>query len=68
MFCLFYVFYFVARSLIIVNKGRQVLLSEYAEPLVLLLLYPIGVWRIQPRINQLYAQRTNEKGRAARSG
>jgi hypothetical protein len=60
MFCIFYVFYFVARSLTIVNKGRQVLLGEYAEPLVLLLLYPIGVWRIQPRINQLYAQGTNE--------
>ena len=60
IFCLFYVFFFVARSLVTVNKGKQVSFSEYAKSLVLLLFYPIGVWRIQPRINQLYAQRTNQ--------
>jgi hypothetical protein len=55
-FCLFYMFYFVARSLVTVNKGKQVSLNDYAKPLILLCLFPIGVWSIQPRINQLYAQ------------
>jgi hypothetical protein len=58
MYCMFYIFYFVARSLATVNKGKEVFFSDYAKPLILLLLYPIGVWRIQPRINQLYAQST----------
>jgi hypothetical protein len=52
-FCIFYAFYFVARSLVTVNKGRQVSFGDYAKPLILLLLFPIGVWSIQPRINQL---------------
>ena len=56
IFCLLYIFYFVARSLVAVNKGRLVSLADYAMSLILVMLYPIGVWRIQPRINQLYAQ------------
>jgi hypothetical protein len=59
IFCMFYIFYFVAKSLVIVNKGRQVAFGDYAKSLILLFLFPIGVWRIQPRINQLYAQSRN---------
>ena len=58
-FCIFYAFYFVARSLVTVNKGRQVPFGGYAKPLILLLLFPIGVWSIQPRINQLWARKSN---------
>lgn len=67
LFCLFYIFYFVARSLVTVNKGKQVAFNEYAKSLVLLVFYPIGVWRIQPRINQLYAQKTNQWATARKS-
>jgi hypothetical protein len=56
----FYLFYFVARSLVTVNKGKQVSLNDYAKPLILLCLFPIGVWSIQPRINQLYAPNRSE--------
>jgi hypothetical protein len=59
IFCLLYSFYFVARSLVTVNKGKQVSFSDYARVLVLLYFYPIGIWSIQPRINQLYAQNRN---------
>jgi hypothetical protein len=59
IFCMFYIFYFVAKSLVMVNKGRQVAFGDYAKSLILLFLFPIGVWRIQPRINQLYAQSRN---------
>ena len=55
-FCMFYPFYFVAKGLAMVNKSRKVAFSDYAKPLLLLFLFPIGVWQIQPRINQHYAQ------------
>jgi hypothetical protein len=59
IFCMFYTFYFVAKNLAMVNKGRQVVFSDYAKPLFMLFLFPIGVWQIQPRINQLYAHSRN---------
>ena len=67
-FCIFYMFYFVAKSLVTVNKGRQVSLGEYAKPLILLCLFPIGVWSIQPRINQLWAQHGKQIEVSRRSG
>lgn len=62
MFCLGYMFYFVAKSLATVNKGRRVSGSEYGQPFGWLMMYPIGIWKIQPRINQLYAEERNECG------
>ena len=59
--CIFYAFYFVARSLATTNKGRQVSFRDYAKPLILLIIFPIGVWSIQPRINQLWTQKRNEE-------
>jgi hypothetical protein len=57
--CLLYCFYFVARSLVIVNKGREVSFRDYAKNLILLYFFPIGIWMIQPRINQLFAENKN---------
>jgi hypothetical protein len=59
LFCLFYCFYFVAKSLATVNKERQVSFSDYGKYLFLLYFFPIGVWLIQPRINQLRGQSRN---------
>jgi hypothetical protein len=33
-----------------------VFIGDYAKSWILLCLFPIGVWSIQPRINQLYAE------------
>ena len=55
-FCFFYVFYFVAKSLVTVNKRKEVFIGDYAKSWILLCLFPIGVWFIQPRINQLYTE------------
>jgi hypothetical protein len=57
MLCLIYVFYFVAKSLVLTNKRKDVTLGDYAWSLVLLWASFLGVWMIQPRINQLYAER-----------
>ena len=59
LFCVLYCFYFVAKSLATVNTGRQVSFRDYGKYLLLLYFFPIGVWRIQPRINQLRGQDRN---------
>jgi len=41
--CLLYCFYFVAKSLATVNKGKQVSSSDYRKYLFLLYFFPIGV-------------------------
>jgi len=51
MICLIYVLYFVAKSLVLTNKRRHVTQGDYAWSLFLL---------IQPRINQLYAERKRD--------
>ena len=55
MFCLFYNFYFVSKSLVTVETGTPALFSNYAGPFFLLWFFPVGIWIIQPRINRLYA-------------
>jgi hypothetical protein len=57
--CFFYVFYFVAKNLVTVNKRKEVFIGDYAKSWILLCLFPIGVWFIQPRINQLYTEAMN---------
>jgi hypothetical protein len=59
VFCFFYVFYFVAKSLVAVNKRKEVFIGDYAKSWILLCVFPIGVWSIQPRINQLYREVTS---------
>jgi hypothetical protein len=53
---LIYICYFVARTLASIDKRREIGLNDYIGPLVLLCFAPIGVWVIQPQINQLYAK------------
>ena len=59
MFCLFYLIYFVSRSLVMIETGKPVPFSEYAVPFFLLWFSPLGVWIIQPKVNRLYAERRN---------
>ena len=57
MFCLFYVFYFISKSLVIAEKCEAVTFNDYALSLFLLFFSIVGIWLIQPRINRLYARR-----------
>jgi len=56
MFCILYVFTFVAKNLAMVETGKPASLSDYAIPFVLLWFFPIGVWMIQPKVNRLYSE------------
>jgi hypothetical protein len=58
-FCVFYVAYFLSKSLVIKNKGKDALGDGEVLLFFLFLFFPIGVWSIQPRVNQLYAAKAN---------
>ncbi len=54
MFCLFFSFYFVAKILRTTELQEKVNFGDYAGEFLLIgLLFPIGIWFIQPRINRL---------------
>ena len=55
LFCWAYAYYFVSKSLVAVEKGRDVSRKDYESTMFLLLVGFLGVWEIQPRINRLYA-------------
>jgi hypothetical protein len=57
MICLFYLLYFVSRCFGLVEKGKPVSFFDYAGPFFLLWFFPLGIWIIQPKVNQLYAER-----------
>ena len=52
--CILYAMYFVAKNLAMVEKQEEVKLYDYAGLMLLLYLFPIGVWIIQPRINEMF--------------
>ena len=52
--CMIYCFYFVAKSLKAVEFQRPVSFRDYAVEFYSLLFFPIGIWVIQPRINEMF--------------
>lgn len=49
MFCIFYCLYFVAKTIKTAELQRKVTFSDYAGEFMLIWLYFVGVWVIQPR-------------------
>lgn len=54
MFCIFYTFYFVAKTIKTAEEQRKVGFSDFAGEFFLLWFYFIGIWIIQPKVNRLY--------------
>ena len=59
VYCMFYLLYFVSKSLALAEKSKPVSFYDYSGPFFLLWFFPIGVWIIQPRVNRLYEARGN---------
>ncbi|MCX2738646.1 hypothetical protein [Pontibacter anaerobius] len=53
-FCYLYAVYFVARSLVSVEKQLLVQTGEYLKTFIFFLLLPLGIWFLQPRLRKLY--------------
>lgn len=54
--CIFYVLYFIAKSLKSVEMSKEPEISEYVAEFVLLWFSFIGIWFIQPRINKIFSE------------
>ena len=63
-----YMIYFIARSMVMAEKKKVVEFSEFSSVFILLGIYPIGVWFIQPRINMIYDENKNRGYSAGISG
>jgi hypothetical protein len=56
MFCIFYCIYFVAKTYKTVELQKKVSFGDFILEFFLVWFYPIGVWILQPKINQMIAQ------------
>lgn len=53
VFCAFHTIYFAAKALRSAQLGKRAKTGQYFEDFILLWFYPIGVWFVQPRIQQI---------------
>jgi len=63
MVCMFYLLYFVSKSLVLAATSKPASFYDYAGPFFLLWFFPVGIWIVQPRVNRLYSERKNAKPR-----
>lgn len=54
MFCMLYLLYFISKSLKAVELQKSVTFNDYRGEFFLIWLYPIGIWFIQPRVNEIF--------------
>lgn len=62
MFCIFYCMYFVSKTFKTVELQRNTTFSDFAGEFFLLWFYPIGIWIVQPKINQMAERTPNQPG------
>ncbi|MEL7122386.1 MAG: hypothetical protein AAFO07_23275 [Bacteroidota bacterium] len=53
IFCMFYCMYFVAKTYKTAELQREVSFGDFVGEFFLIWFYPIGVWFLQPKINEL---------------
>jgi hypothetical protein len=54
LFSSFYSIYFIAKALKMIHCQKQCAFSEFTEEFFLIFFFPMGIWKIQPRINKLF--------------
>jgi|SRR5690554_692363 len=53
IFCIFYTFYFIAKTIKTVELQRDVVFADFIGEFFMLWFYPVGIWILQPKINKL---------------
>ncbi len=61
LFGIIYTFYNVSKSIKSIETNKVATLSEYILDAILLFAFPIGVWFIQPRLNDIYVSNESTK-------
>ena len=54
MICVFYALYYNARTIRSIELQREPESSEYFIEMILMWIWPVGIWILQPRINSIY--------------
>jgi len=60
MAAVFYSIGFTAKQLTKLEQNKDVTFFSYSGPFFLLWLFPVGVWFIQPKVNQLLGNNKNQ--------
>ncbi|MDX2245534.1 MAG: hypothetical protein SF052_02075 [Bacteroidia bacterium] len=53
IFCMFYILYFVSKTIKTVELQREVSFSDFAGEFFMIWFFPIGIWIVQPKINKM---------------
>ena len=53
MYCLFYLIWFIAKSIATIENGRIVGFDIYSGNFFLLWFFPIGIWWMHPKIRKI---------------
>lgn len=56
MFCMFYMLYFVSKTIKTAELQKEVRFGEFSNEFFSLWFYFIGIWFIQPKVNKLYTK------------
>ena len=59
MFCIFYLLYFVSKTIKTTELKRSVTFSDFAGEFFMIWFFPFGIWIIQPRINKIIAEKNH---------
>jgi hypothetical protein len=54
IFSMFYILYFVSKTIKTVELQREVSFGDYAGEFFMIWFYPIGIWIIQPKLNKMF--------------
>lgn len=60
MICIFYTLYFAAKTIKTAEVKEELRFIDFVAEFLLLWVYPVGVWILQPRINALHASELDE--------
>ncbi len=60
MFCMIYSLYFVGKTIKTAELKEEIRFSDFIAEFLLLWVYPVGVWILQPRINRLNTEEFTE--------
>ncbi|WP_303317954.1 hypothetical protein Q4Q34_18760 [Flavivirga abyssicola] len=58
MFCMFYLLYFVSKTIKTTELKRTVAFSDFIGEFFMIWFFPIGIWFIQPRLNKIISEKS----------
>lgn len=55
-YCMFYILWFLAKAISTIQNKRVVTLGNYATDFFLLVLWPIGIFWVHPKVRQIFSE------------